>query len=590
MLLGAALLTVACERVPLLAPSGSTITLTALATVLPVNGTTDIIAQVIEPSGTPPHSGTTITFTTNLGKVQPAEAETDIQGRVIVKYVASEGSGTATITAISGGVSASGTNAIKIAVGAAAVGKVTVEANPTTIPAIGGTALITAVTFDSNGNLIGGVPVTFTTDAGAMNPAVATTDGNGKAQATLSTTKAATVTATAGIASSSGSGTGSTTTSAQTATVKVTVNVAPSVTLGSPSPATPSVGQSVTFPLTYAADPNGSPVQSVTVDFGDGSKATAFTGKPASVSHTYSAIGSYSVRVTVVDALGDTSSASVSVSVGALGSISVGSPSPTTPTIGQAVSFPLTYNDTANTIQRITVEWGDGTAASSYSGKPTSVFHTYSIGGTFAVRVTAFDSFGNDSVGGISILVSAKAQPTVSISTTGTPTAGTDLTFTATITPAAGSGTNIASSSVDFGDGSSTSLGAVTGANIAIHHVYTTAGTYTVKLTATDTNGGVATGATTVFVQAATPLAVFLGESKTFSGGNTIESFTATVIGLGNSVAVDYFWTFDPGITQHTTTGQVTRTYITGSGGRTVSVTVTTSTGATASATLSINP
>jgi hypothetical protein len=36
----------------------STITLTASATALPANGTTDIIAQVIEASGTPPHSGT----------------------------------------------------------------------------------------------------------------------------------------------------------------------------------------------------------------------------------------------------------------------------------------------------------------------------------------------------------------------------------------------------------------------------------------------------------------------------------------------------------------------------------------------------
>src|SRR5258708_5324474 len=102
---GAGLLSVACERVPLLAPSGSTIQLTALATALPANGTTDIIAQVIEASGTPPHSGTLVTFTTNLGTVQPSSAETDIGGRVTVKYVAGVGSGTATITALSGGVS-----------------------------------------------------------------------------------------------------------------------------------------------------------------------------------------------------------------------------------------------------------------------------------------------------------------------------------------------------------------------------------------------------------------------------------------------------------------------------------------------------
>ena len=144
LLVGSALLTVACQKVPLLAPSGSTITLTALATALPVNGSTDIIAQVIEAGGTPPHSGTLITFTTNLGTVQPSEAETDISGRVTVKYVAGSGSGTATITAISGGVSASGTNAIKIAVGAAAVGRHRLSASPDTVSATGGTSTITA--------------------------------------------------------------------------------------------------------------------------------------------------------------------------------------------------------------------------------------------------------------------------------------------------------------------------------------------------------------------------------------------------------------------------------------------------------------
>jgi len=62
-------LTVACQKVPLLAPSGSTITLTSSATALPVNGSTQIIAQLIEPSGTPPHSGTRVSFTTTLGTV-----------------------------------------------------------------------------------------------------------------------------------------------------------------------------------------------------------------------------------------------------------------------------------------------------------------------------------------------------------------------------------------------------------------------------------------------------------------------------------------------------------------------------------------
>src|SRR5919204_6136694 len=91
----------ACHGVPLLAPSGSTITLTALATALPLNGSTQIIAQVIEPAGTPPQHGTQLTFSTNLGLIQPPEAETDASGRVAVTFNAGTQNGIATIIAIS---------------------------------------------------------------------------------------------------------------------------------------------------------------------------------------------------------------------------------------------------------------------------------------------------------------------------------------------------------------------------------------------------------------------------------------------------------------------------------------------------------
>src|SRR4051794_4008053 len=75
----------ACQKVPLLAPSGSTITLTVAATALPVNGTTPIVAQVLEAGGTPPQDGTLVLFTTTMGSVQPPEAQTK-GGRVTVTF------------------------------------------------------------------------------------------------------------------------------------------------------------------------------------------------------------------------------------------------------------------------------------------------------------------------------------------------------------------------------------------------------------------------------------------------------------------------------------------------------------------------
>src|SRR5687768_3868943 len=82
------LFAVACQRVPLLAPTGSTITLTTATSALSANGTTEIIAQVLEAAGTPPHTGTHIIFTTTLGRVEPSDATTDINGRAVVTYIA----------------------------------------------------------------------------------------------------------------------------------------------------------------------------------------------------------------------------------------------------------------------------------------------------------------------------------------------------------------------------------------------------------------------------------------------------------------------------------------------------------------------
>src|SRR5207245_6301215 len=157
--------TSACQRVPLLAPSGSTIQLNASTNVLPVNGTTTVIAQVLEAAGTPPHSGTHVTFTTSLGTIQPAEAETDINGRAVATFLAGTANGTANITAISGGASVGTNGALRILVGTAAVGGVRMSANPTLVPATGGSSLITATVFDVNGNALVGAPVSFTTTA-----------------------------------------------------------------------------------------------------------------------------------------------------------------------------------------------------------------------------------------------------------------------------------------------------------------------------------------------------------------------------------------------------------------------------------------
>jgi len=409
----AALSTAACEKVPLLAPSGSSITLTVATTALPANGTTQIIAQIIEASGNAPHSGTHVTFTTNLGRIEPAEAETDVSGRAVARFVAGGTSGTATIGAISGGTSVSGANAVKVLIGAAAVGGVQLSASPSTLGSSGGLVALTATVIDAGGNPLPGVQVTFGIDtatagsSGTLGASTVVTDTNGQAQTTLATSRTTTVTATAGLATAgSGTGTGAAATSAQTAKVTVTVNTTSTLTIGTPSPATPNIGQPVTIPLTYGTSTTASPLTRVRVDWGDG-RIEEFPGQPSSVSHAYNASASYLIRATGFDAFNDAVTANTSVTVTRLVTAVNLTVNPTTGT-RNVTSFTYTATITSASLPAgVTVdhyEWnfGDGTTRSTGSNVTN---HIYAVPGTQVTTVTVVLSDGTRSSASIEVVV-----------------------------------------------------------------------------------------------------------------------------------------------------------------------------------------
>jgi hypothetical protein len=259
-----------------------------------------------------------------------------------------------------------------------------------------------------------------------------------------------------------------------------------------------------------------------------------------------------------------------------------------------AVAVPATN---ATAIRNVTVNWGDGqTQDLGIVTGTANVSHVYRSSGTFDIVGTVTDSFGNVVRNSISVSVNAKPQPVVSITaTTANPTAGVDMVFTASIAPVSGNGTVIQSALIDFGDQTTTALGAVTGTAIALHHVYQNGGqAYTVTLTATDSNGGVGTAVTTVFVQAATPLGVSISFTRTVvDASNTLATFTATVTGLGNAVVTKYLWDFGDGSpTQETTTNQATHNYVKPlvPPTRVVTVTVFTSSSGSTTGTTSITP
>jgi len=385
-LIGSVALIAACDKVPLLAPANSTITVAANATTVPTNGSVGLTAFVNESGGTPVQNGTTVRFTTTLGTVTPSEAQTT-NGVAVATFQAGTSSGVAEVHAISGGAAgtsgsgttATTTNVVRITVGSAAASKISVRANPSTVPASGGTVDISAsVTGGANAtdnNPVPGVPVSFSTTAGILSSPTAITDQNGVAQVTLSTTKKATVTASAGAATP--------------ATVDVNANPAASVTLAA-SPASPAVGQPVLLTVTPAADttPN------VVIDWGDGSSSSLGIVRSAqTIGHSYRSPGNFGITA-VANQDGITFQTSTAVTVAPPPSVAVS----VTPSSGTTLTtFVFTVTPaTANGVKDVTIDFGDGDSIDLGAiTSASTVSHRYGSVGSYSVKTSETDGSGN---------------------------------------------------------------------------------------------------------------------------------------------------------------------------------------------------
>jgi adhesin/invasin len=471
-----------CNKVPLLAPSGTTITLGTNSTIVQSNGTAQVTATLLESSGTPVQNGTTVTFSTNLGRLSPGEART-VNGVATATFQASGSSGVAEIRAVSGGAKPADTAnpSLKITIGAAAAGRISVTASPATVAATGGNSTISATVSDTAGNALRDVPVTFSTTAGTLSTAVASTDASGNATTTLTTSRDATVTASAGAGATSGTNTG---------TVTVKVNVAGTVAVVvAPSPA--AVGQPVSANVTLTANANGTPFQRGTVEWGDGA-SSPIPGSSSTVQHTYTRAGTYVVRATAFDQLGDSASSTATLVVSAALKPTVSIVPVGNPAIGGVTNFTLTVNPAPNsgaTIDDVQVDFGDGEVRDLGAITGTvPIQHVYSTGGTFVVSATARDTLGGTGTGATVIVVSF----TVSLSSA-VNVATKTATFTANLNPA---NTPISNFFWNYGDGTSENSGTVNQRN----HTYVLSGTYTVTVSATATNGQTASATGTIVI------------------------------------------------------------------------------------------
>jgi len=366
----------ACDKMPLVAPTGTTITLFAGSTTLGLNASIEITANVIESAGTPVQNGTVVTFTTTLGTIEPAEARTN-NGKANVRLVAGTRSGTAEVSAFSGG--ASTTETLKFSVGAAAAANVVLLANPSALPASGGVVQLTAVVNDASGNRLAGVPVSFTSDVCCLAQTSVISDGNGEARSSLNTTAKAKVTASV-VGGTAG---------ALTVSLEIPVRVGPTITIAIPT-ASLTPGVAATFAVSVTA--GGAAVREAAIEFGDGGRQAVSPSGTSVVAHVYVRSGTFIVTAVATDTAGETTTATGSVSVqSVVVSVSL--------TAGAILTFatPIDFTATAiitpagTTIERYEWAFGDGSTATT-SGGATN--HKYSSAGTYTVTVRAVTTTG----------------------------------------------------------------------------------------------------------------------------------------------------------------------------------------------------
>src|SRR5438445_3855970 len=225
------------------------------------------------------------------------------------------------------------------------------------------------------------------------------------------------------------------------------------------TPINPSTGQSVTLTATAAG---GVGPYTFNWNFGDGS-----TGSGSAVTHTYGQGATFTVKVTVTDSAQNIATSSQQVTItSALTSTFTSSPSTITP--GSPMSFTATVS--AGT-SPYSYSWNFGDGATG-TGNPTS--HTYSAAGPYTVTLTVTDSKGNTATASQTLTGTLITSFTYSPSS---PETSQSVTFSGT----ASGGTTPYSFSWNFGDGA-------TGTGTIVTHNYTSAQSFTITETATDSS------------------------------------------------------------------------------------------------------
>jgi PKD repeat protein len=299
--------------------------------------------------------------------------------------------------------------------------------------------------------------------------------------------------------------------------------------------------------------------------FGDGATATA-----QNPSHTYSAAGTFSANLTVTDANGASAVAS-SLIITVQGPLSAAASA--APLAGDApVTVAFTGSGSGGTAP-YTYSWTFGDGASGGTQNPS---HAYVAAGTYTATLTVTDAAASTATATATVVVS----PSLAVSATASPTGGAAplaVSFTGTSSGGLGPINYVWT----FGDGTPSSTAQNPG------HTYTTAGTYTVTLNATDANR-VSASAAPLTVTVVAPLSGSSASGPRAGDAPFTASFSGTAV--GGTPPYTYAWTFGDGAGSSAQNPSHTYTI---AGTYTVNLTVTDAGNQTASAgalTITVSP
>ncbi len=325
-----------------------------------------------------------MSFTTTIGRIEPAEARTQ-NGLVRVRFVAGTQSGTATITAFSGGASGRLEN---LRIGTAAAERVVLTASPQTLGCTGGTSQVSARVEDLSGAPVTGVPVNFSTNAGQLSAATAQTDSSGVARTQLTTTREATISANV---------------AGRTAEATVRLNPRTGISISGPTTAV-SAGVPTTFTVNVGSD---AIITNVEVNFGDGRVLPlgSISGS-TTVQHTYTEAGSYTVRAIARDPSGCDEQVATSLTIlpGQPPGVTV-TASNNRPTVNETVVLTANVTGATSTIQRYEWTFGPGADRPSAVTTGNQVTVSWSTPGTKVITVTVIQSVGPSGNGSTTVTV-----------------------------------------------------------------------------------------------------------------------------------------------------------------------------------------